>query len=314
MINKPRVLVAISIHKDALARLKEMADVDVTHPSTLQDKRSLLKIVGNYEGIISYGPQFDREIIGEARRLKVISCHSSARVDLNAASEHGIHITLTPTLFDTVADMTIALMLAAARMVPQAHIHIKNGLWRETTDKRFFSGIDVFGKTLGILGLGSIGAIVAKRVKGFDMRILYHDLIRKIELEEQLALEYQPLNQLLAEADFISIHIPLTKETRGLIGEEEFRVMKKSAILINTSRGPIIDEEALYRALKDRRIAAAGLDVFEDEPIKPENPLLALDNVVLTPHLGGSTKECDMLAVENAIQVLRGEKSPHQII
>jgi phosphoglycerate dehydrogenase-like enzyme len=313
LINKPRVLVGIDIHEDALARLKEEADVDIVPSSAFQDKEYLLNTIGGYDGVIHNVPRFGRDIVCEARRLKVVSCHSAREIDLEAASELGIHVTLTPELWETVADMTVALMLSAARMVPQAHSYVKNGQWKHTSDRILFSGTALFKKTLGIVGLGHIGTIVAKRVKGFDMRILYYDIARKTELEDS-CLEYRPLRQLLEEADFVSIHIPLNEETRGLIGEEELKAMKKDAILVNTSRGPIVDEEALYRTLKEGQVAAAGLDVFLQEPLRPESPFLTLDNVVLIPHIAGSTRECDMQAVDNAIVILGGGVSPYQII
>jgi glyoxylate reductase len=190
-------------------------------------------------------------------------------------------------------------------------------MWRKRADRSAFMGVDVFGKNLGLIGLGRIGSIVAKRGRGFDMNVLYYDIIRNRRLEEEHVAEYRPLNQLLAEADFISIHTPLTEETRGLVGEKELKEMKKTAILVNTSRGPVIDEKALYRALKEGWIAAAGLDVFEEEPTSPDNPLLTLDNVVLTPHIAGSTWECRrrcaMMAVENTIRVLKGEKPLYSV-
>jgi len=312
--DRPRVLVGVTLHEDAMERLKDFADVDVVEESAIQTKDGLLKVIGKYEGAIVALPPFDKEVITKAEKLKVISRHGVGydNVDVKAAAERGIYVTITPALSETVADMAFALLLATARMVPQAHTYVKNGLWKQRADRRAFMGVDIFGKILGIVGLGRIGSIVAKRGKGFDVKVLYYDVIRNRKLEEELGLEYRPLNQLLAESDFISIHVFLNEETRGLIGEEELKAMKRSAILVNTSRGPVVDEKALHRALKEKWIAAAGLDVFEDEPISPDNPLLTLDNVVLTPHIAGSTKECrrrcSLLAVENTIRVLKGEK------
>jgi phosphoglycerate dehydrogenase-like enzyme len=306
--NRARVLVTIDIHDDALARLEQEAEVDLLSPSAARSAR-----ISAYDGIISYVPRLDRKTISKADRLKVVSCHSPREIDLSAAAEQGIHVTQTPALWETVADMTIALMLAAARMIPQAHIHIKNGQWKRSSDKSLFSGTTLHRKTLGIVGLGRIGAIVAKRVKGFEMKTIYYDAARKTQLEEELGVVYRPLKQLMAEADIVSIHVPLSDETRGLIGEEELGAMKKEAILINTARGPVVDEQALYQALEQKRIAGAALDVYDEEPLKPLNPLLALNNVVLTPHLAGSTRECDMEAVMNVIQILRGETSPNEV-
>jgi glyoxylate reductase len=316
---KPKVLVGVAIHEEALKRLKDVADVDVMDESAIQTKDRLLKIIEDYEGAIVALPPFDREVIAHAKKLKVISRHGVGydNVDVKAAKERGICVTITPALSETVADMAFTLLLSTARRIPQAHIYIKNGLWRKRAERSAFMGVDVFGKTLGLIGLGRIGSIVAKRGRGFDMNVLYYDIIRNRKLEEEQVVEYRPFSQLLAEADFISIHTPLTEETRGLISEKEFKTMKKSAIIVNTSRGPVIDERALYRALKEGWIAAAGLDVFEEEPTSPDNPLLTLDNVVLTPHIAGSTWECRrrcaMMAVENTMRVLRGEKPLYSV-
>jgi len=309
MTNRLKVLVGISMHKEARTRLNEVADVDPL-PS---DRESLLRVIGSCDGIITYVPRFDKEILTKAQKLKVISCHACPEDIIRAASQRGISITVASSMRDTVVDMTLALLFAAARMIPQAYSAIKNGLQQQTDLKVLYSGQDVFGKTLGIIGLGRIGTILARRVKGFDMKILYYDAVRRKELEKELDIEYRTLEQLLAEADIVSIHVPSQEDTRGMIGEKELRAMKKEAILVNTARGAIIDEQALYRALKERWISAAGLDVFVEEPIKPESPLLTLDNVVFAPHLGGSTKECDMVLVEDTIRVLRGEKPLHPI-
>ncbi|MCJ7609610.1 D-glycerate dehydrogenase [Candidatus Bathyarchaeota archaeon] len=305
---KARVLVTIDIHDDALARLEQEAEVDLLSPSAARSVR-----ISAYDGIISYVPRLDSKTLSKADRLKVVSCHSPREIDLSAAAEQGIRVTQTPALWETVADITVALMLAAARMIPQAHIHVKNGQWKQSSDKNLFSGTTLHRKVLGIVGLGRIGAIVAKRVIGFEMKTIYYDVVRKPQMEEELGIGYKPLRELMAEADFVSIHVPLSDETRDLIGEEELGAMKREAILINTARGPVVDEQALYRALEQKRIAGAALDVYREEPLKPMNPLLALSNVVLTPHLAGSTRECDMEAVMNVIQVLRGEISPNEV-
>ena len=314
MLNRTRVLVGVTLHEDAMRRLKEVADVDVVEEVAIQTKEGLLKVIDAYDGAIVSLPPFDREVIAKARRLRIISRHGVGydSIDVDAARERGIYVTITPALSETVADMAFALILSTARMIPQGHIHVKTGKWKRRSDRALFMGTDVFGKTLGIVGLGRIGSVVAKRARGFDMKVLYHDAVRNPELEQNLSLEYRSLPSLLAESDFVSIHTPLTKETEGLIGEEELRTMKKEAILVNTSRGPVVNEKALYRALKEGRLGGAGLDVFEEEPVDPENPLLTLDNVVFAPHIAGTTKECRrrcaLLAVENTVRVLRGEK------
>lgn len=298
------------MHEDALHRLEEVAVVDVVDSPTLQNRDHLLTIIDQYEGVIAYVPFLDREVLAKAGNLKVIACHASRHIDMDVAVAQGIHIALTPLLYDTVAEMTLALLLSAARRVPQAHLHITQGQWRHSTEKQYFSGRNIAGKTLGIVGLGRIGTCVAKRVRGFDMKLLYHDVLRKRELEMELGLEYRPLNQLLRDADVVTLHVPLTEATRGLIGESELRLMKRDAILVNTSRGPLVDEHALYRALNEGWIAAAGLDVYNEEPISPDNLLLTLDNVVLAPHVAGSTKDCDLQPVEEVIRVFQATRGP----
>jgi len=170
---------------------------------------------------------------------------------------------------------------------------------------------------LGIIGLGRIGSAVAKRAKGFAMAIIYYDLVRNLEMEKQLGLKHVPLEALLSRADIVTIHVPLTDKTMRLVGERELKRMKPTAYLINTSRGPTVDESALYTAIKDGWIAGAGLDVFSEEPINPQNPLLSLKNIIYTPHIASSTQECrhkmSMMSVENTIRVLKRKKPLHYV-
>jgi len=316
---QPRVLITVEtsgqINENALKRLGETAHVDIVESTTFSKKEELLKIIGDYEGaIVASNIPFDRDVIAKAKRLKVVSRLGVGYdlIDIKAATEQGITVTYTPVLSETVVDTVFGLLFAVAKNISKADAYVKSGKWRVREDRRKFTGIDVFGKTLGIVGLGRIGSLLARRVKCFDMPVHYYDIVRYRELEEELDLRFLPIQELLAQADFISIHIPLTEKTRGLIGEKELKTMKKSAILINTSRGPVVEEKALIKALKEGWIAGAGLDVYEKEPISPDNPLLTLDNAVLTPHIGGATKECEErivnAAVENTIRVLKAEK------
>lgn len=323
-VRKPRVLITVEsagqIHKEAMKRIKEVAAVDVVESSTFSKKEELLNIIGEYEGaIITSNIPFDKEVINKAKKLKVVSRLGVGydRVDVKAAGAQGVYVTNTPVLSETVVDTVFGLLFAVARNISKADAYVKGGKWQVREERIQFTGVDVFGKTLGIVGLGRIGALLARRVKCFDIDVLYYDVIRYRKLEEELDLTFRPLTELLAQADFISIHTPLTAKTRRLIGEKELRTMKKSAILINTSRGPVLDEEALIKALQEEWIGGAGLDVHENEPIKPNNPLLQLDNVVLTPHIGGGTKECAerivMTAVENTFRVLKGGRPLYQV-
>jgi glyoxylate reductase len=318
-VRKPKVLVGIQLHDEAMQQLHAFAEVDVQDLTRLQDKSYLQSIIGAYDGIIVAPIPLDREVLQYASKLKVISRRGVGydTVDLQTATEQGIYVTVTPVLSATVADLAFALLLATARYVPQAHQLISSHCWQKRQDRDRYIGSDVFGKTLGIIGLGRIGSEMAKRARGFEMNLRYYDLVRNYTYEEKYQIEFQSLCRLLADADFISIHVPLTPRTRGLIGEPELKMMKRTAIIINTARGAIIDEKALYTALREKWIAGAGLDVFEEEPIRPDNPLLALDNVVLTPHLAGATVECRRrtatVAVENVIQVLQGKRPRYSI-
>lgn len=309
-----KVLVTSTLHEDALKRLRVVAYVKTDLPRQLAlSKPELMKIIGEYTGVI-IGPlePFDKDVIAAGKRLKVISRFGVGydNVDVNAAIARGIYVTVTPVLSETVADLTFALILAVARKIPQAYNYMRDKKWG--IERQPYIGMDVTGKTLGIVGLGRIGSMVAKRAKGFDITVLYYDVVRNVKAEAELGLKYGSLDDLLSSADIISIHTPLTAKTTALIGEGELKRMKKTAILINTSRGPVVDEKAVYRALKEGWIAGAGLDVFEREPTDPNNPLLSLDNVVYTPHIASSTVECryrmSMASADNTIWVLKGEK------
>ena len=219
-------------------------------------------------------------------------------------------------LTETTADFAFALMLGAARRVVEADRATRRGLWK-TWGPMFLQGQDVHGAKLGIVGLGRIGAEVAKRARGFGMRVLYHDEQRRSEEEErELGAEYVPeLRDMLQTADFVSLHVPLSPETHHLIGADEFAAMKPTAVFVNTSRGPLVDQQALYQALESGRIYAAGIDVTEEEPIPPDDPLLTLENVIIAPHIGSASvatrTKMATLAAQNLIAGLRGETPPH---
>lgn len=253
-----------------------------------------------------------REIIKSLPKLKIIARHGVGydNVDVKAASERGIYVTIAPVLEETVADHAFALLLCLARNICKAHNYIKNKKWKARELYKFM-GTDVHGKIAGIIGLGRIGSKIAERAKGFKMKILYYDIIRKPELESKLNIEYKSFNEVLKKSDFIFISVPLTEKTKGLIGKREFSLMKKSAILINIARGPIVDHDALIEALYKKRIAGACLDVFHQEPLPLDDPLLKLDNVILTPHIATDTLECrkrmSITVAEEVLRVINGE-------
>lgn len=230
--------------------------------------------------------QIDRELIEAAKNLKIISNLAVGynNIDLDAAREQGIAVTNTPeVLTETTADLAFALLLATARRLIEAEKTVRSGEWKSWTPMGM-TGQDVYGATLGIIGMGRIGEGVCRRAGGFDMKVMYHNRTRR-SLED---VEYAELDELLAKSDFVMILTPLTEETKGMIGKRELGLMKNTACLINVARGGIVDEDALYEALKSREIWAAGLDVFEQEPLPLDNKLLELDNLTVLPHIGSA--------------------------
>jgi D-3-phosphoglycerate dehydrogenase len=258
----------------------------------------------------------DRAVFESAERLKVVSRHGMGvdAVDLQAATEHGVLVTNTPHVNAVaVAEHALALMLGLLRRIPAADASVKAGRWEGLK----FMGGELYGKTLGIVGLGAIGVELARRARGLGMNVLYVKRRRSLELEEQLGLTFKPLNELLKESDIVSIHLPLTDETKGLIGEEEIASMKPNAYIINTARGGIINLNALTQALKAGRLAGAALDVYDSEPPNFNHPLFKLENVILTPHIAAYTVEAvrrmDITAAENILKALKGQIPEHVV-
>jgi len=254
----------------------------------------------------------DREVIENAPRLKVIANMAVGynNIDIDTATEKGIVVTNTPgVLTETTADLTFALLMATARMVIEASDYLRNGEWK-TWSPMQLTGQDIHGATLGIIGMGRIGQALVKRAKGFDMNVAYYNRSRKPEIEEEMGIRYMGLEELLQQSDYVSLLIPYSPAVHHLIGKKELSLMKQSAILINTARGGIVDESALFNALKTGEIWAAGLDVFEVEPMLLDSPLLTLPNVVTLPHIGSASEKTRLkmadLAAENIIHVLNG--------
>lgn len=261
----------------------------------------------------------DKEVLTAGKNLKVVANLAVGfdNIDVKTASEEGIAVCNTPdVLTDTTADLTFGLLMATARRVVEAAEFIKEGKWKSWSPL-LLAGHDIHHKTIGIVGMGKIGETVAKRATGFEMNILYHNRTRKPEVEQRLGAAYVSFNELVEQSDFIVCLTPLTGETKNLFTREVFKKMKQSAIFINASRGPVIDEQALYDALSAGEIAGAGLDVFEKEPIDAGHPLLKLDNVVALPHIGSSSVETRMtmmqLCIDNIEAVLTG-KAPKTLV
>ncbi|MEM2760485.1 MAG: D-glycerate dehydrogenase [Nitrososphaerales archaeon] len=315
-MQKPRVYLTRNIPK-AIEILSKSCNLVIHKSETLPSKKEVIKNIKDKDALLcSLSDIIDSEIISVAKKLKVISSYSVGydHIDIDAATKHGVFVTYTPeVLTETTADLAFALMLAVARRIAEADALVRKGGWKQGWRYDFMFGRDVHGKILGIIGLGRIGSAVAKRAKGFSMKILYHNRKRlSFENESKLLVEYRSLGDLLRESDFVSIHLPLSKDTWHLINEEKLKLMKPTAYLINTARGAIIDEGALVKALKNKWIAGAGLDVFEKEPIAKNSQLLRMNNVVLSPHIASASKETRErmaeVAARNLLNVLNGEK------
>jgi glyoxylate reductase len=310
-----RVVVTRRIADSALQKIMSRYEVvlyDSDYPPTREWLESNIR---GADGVLCMlTDRFDSELLEKAERLKVLSSMSVGldHVDLDAATRRGVYVTYTPdVLTDATADLTWALLLAAARRVCEADRFVRGGLWKVAWAPNLLLGSDVYGKTLGIIGMGRIGYAVAKRATGFGMQILYHQRHRIPEEKERAVnARYVALEELLSTSDYVTIHLPLTEQTRGLINEERLRLMKPTAYLINTSRGPIVDENALVKALKEGWIRGAALDVYEKEPLPEGSPLLKLNNLVLTPHIGSATtatrNRMAEVAADNLIAVLSG--------
>jgi glyoxylate reductase len=308
-----KVLVTREI-PDAGRRLLRDFDVSVVSESP-PERGELLEAVRGAAGILpTVTEKMDAEVMDAAGDgLKVIANMAVGydNVDLDAAGERNVVVTNTPeVLNETTADTAFMLLLAAARRLGEAERLLRSGGW-EAWGPMQLTGPDVWGKKLGVVGFGRIGQAVARRARGFDMEVLYHDQYRIESAEKETGVRYVELDELLRTCDFISVHTPLTDETHHLIGATELGRMKPEAVLINTSRGPVVDEAALANALAEGRIFAAGLDVYEKEPeVHPK--LLELENAVLAPHIGSASFETRdrmaVLAAENIVAVLSGEE------
>jgi glyoxylate reductase len=317
---KPKVLITHRLLPEAVTYLEQHVDSELGTNDAFLNKETLIEKVKNKEGILSLlTASIDKDVMDAAPELRIIANCAVGydNIDTEHARKKNIMVTNTPgVLTETTADLTWALILAVARKIPQADAfaRAKKYLGWELD---LFLGKEITGKCLGIVGMGRIGKAIAQRAMGFQMKVIYTD---PKELSEEDTKKYNgscvPLDELLQTADIVTIHTTLNPQTHHLISREKFRLMKKDGILVNVSRGPVVDEEALAEALKERRIWAAGLDVYEREP-EIEEKLLSLDNVVLLPHIGSATYETRlkmaMMAAKNLIQGLSGQKPDNLI-
>ena len=315
----PRIFVTQPVPEPALARLRQAGDVELNpDPLHIITKRELLSALERCEYLVCLlHDRVDAEVIRSRPRLKLIASMAivPAGVDVPAATARGIPVTTIPPLVtEATADLHWALLLAVARRVPETDRAVRAGLF-PGGQSMYFVGGEVHGKTLGIVGLGRIGEAVARRARGFAMRLLYAKR-RRLDpaTEAALGVAYRPLDRLLSESDFVSINVALTPDTVHLIGPRELGLMRPSAYLVNTARGPVVDEKALAAALERRQIAGAALDVYEHEPLV-EPTLLNLPNVVLTPHIGSAALDTRLriadVVVDNVLAVIRGERPPN---
>ncbi|WP_134704604.1 D-glycerate dehydrogenase [Ammoniphilus sp. YIM 78166] len=313
-MSKPRIFVPNRVNEEVIHYLQQYGDVDYRDQEEKMAEEEFLVGLRNASALLCYSRQkINASILEQAPLLKVVSNIAVGydNLDLGEMTKRGVLATNTPgILTETTADLTFSILMAAARRVAEADYYVKSGQWKEWFPSLML-GKDVFGATIGIIGMGRIGEAVARRAKGFDMNILYYNRSRKTDAEAKLGATFVSLEELLQRSDYVVVLTPLTAETQKFIGVKELALMKKDAILVNASRGATVDETALIHALQEKRIAGAALDVYEKEPVDPENPLLKMANVVTLPHIGSATRETRakmaMKAARNAIAALQGE-------
>ncbi|MBB6673107.1 2-hydroxyacid dehydrogenase [Cohnella nanjingensis] len=321
-MTKPRVLLLKKLPDEAMRIIGAHCEIKAYDEKRIETREGLLELLSDVDGLLQTDVRIDAELLASAPRLRVASNQSVGynNFDLAAMRERGVAGTHTPyVLDDTVADLVFALLLSAARRVPELDRLVKRGDWgRDGAQAEDHFGIDVHHATIGIIGMGRIGEAIAKRAAlGFDMQVLYTNRSRKPRAEEAYGAQRRPLEELLRASDFVVLMTPLTAETRGMIGEAELACMKPTSVFVNASRGPLVDESALVRALTENRIRAAGLDVYAEEPVDPNHPLLRLPNAVTLPHIGSATAKTryDMAiaAANNLVGGLLGDRDVHLV-
>ncbi len=317
---KSRVYVTRHLPKTALQELQDACEVEIWDEEFPPPYDLIVEKAADKVGLLCLlTDKIDANLMDAAPNLKVISQVAVGydNIDVAAATERDIAVGNTPgVLTDATADFAFTLMMTAARRVGEAIEYVRAGEW-ETWGLTLLLGQEVHGATLGIVGMGRIGQAMAKRARGFDMNVLYYNRSRKPKVEEELSVEYRELDDLLHESDFVSLHVNLTDETQGMFDSRAFGLMRENAILINTARGPIVDSEALYDALKEGQIAYAALDVTDPEPIPANDKLLTLSNLIVVPHIASATvtsrTQMAQMAVRNLIAGVRGEALPFPV-
>ncbi len=314
------IFVTRKIPDIGIKKLKERYDVEISSKPRNLTKEELMEGVKGKDALLSLlTDTIDEDIIDAGKDLKVISNYAVGydNIDVEAATERGIAVTNTPgVLTEATAEIAWALMMAVARNVVQGDEFVRKDRF-EGWDPTLMIGHELHGKTLGIVGMGNIGSKVAEISQSFQMDVIYYNRSRNQKVEDEIGAEYVELDELLSRSDFVSLHVPLTEETEGMIGSEELKKMSEDSYLINTARGEVVDEEALVKTLKDGGIAGAGIDVYADEPHGANPEYYDLENVVLTPHLGSASYRAregmSVMAAENIIAILEGEE-PENIV
>lgn len=317
---KPKVFVAQRLPREVAEWLGLRCELRAWKSGEKLSREAVLRAVSDVEGVALANHRVDEEFLAQAPRLRVVSDISVGydNFDIEAMRRHKVLGTNTPgVLDDTVADLVMGLILASARRITELDQYVKQGRWTQAIPEPLF-GRDVHHATLGIIGLGRIGEAVARRARfGFDMEVFYHNRHRNAGAEERTGARFLALDEVLGRADFIVLQVPSTVETRGFFGSREFGLMKASSILVNASRGDVVDEESLVEALRSGRIAGAALDVFSREPPAADHPLLGMANVIALPHIGSATlktrADMCMLAAKNLVAALEGEVPPNLV-
>src|SRR4030042_2627249 len=320
-MSKPKAYITRELPERGLKKIKEHFDIEVWPEYAPPPRKVIVDKVATVDALVSLlSDKIDPEVFNAAPKLKIVSQLAVGfdNIDIAEATRRGIYVTNTPeVLTDTTADFAWALLMTIARRVVEADKYVRTGKWKVSWHPAMLSGRDIYGATIGIIGAGRIGYAVAKRAKGFDMRILFYDVIPRPEMEKDFGAKKVDLDTLLKESDFVSVHVPLMKETHHLVNAQKLSLMKKTAYLINNSRGPVVDEKALYEALRKEQIAGAGLDVFEQEPTPVDNPLLKLDNVVVAPHISSASLETrakmSEMVADNLVSFFEGKKPPNLV-
>lgn len=320
-MEKKKVFVTREILPEGLKLLHDNFEVDLWTDYAPPSKEIIKEHIKDADAILTMlSDKIDAEIINSAPKLKIIAQLAVGfdNIDLKTAEARGIYVTNTPdVLTDASADFSFAQMLAISRRVVEADRYVREGKWKVAWHPSMMLGGSLRGATLGIVGAGRIGQAMARRGRGFDMKILYFSRSAKPDFEKEMGAKRVDLDTLLKESDYVSLHVPLTDKTRGMINADKLALMKKTAYLISNARGPVIDEKALYNALKSHRIAGAALDVFNVEPTPADNPLLELDNIVVAPHISsGSTEtraKMSVMTASDIVKALTGQR-PENIV